>query len=229
MRFKFNPNTISIDSLLLLGINKFSANNLIKYREKGGRIKSIEHFYTIYGMNKYLGKYDDLLVINEIPKNTSIKEEKITTPAVAENTHYERKEQSSLLLRVIDLNNTDTLELQSLNGIGNVLARRIIKYRDALGGFYDIEQIQEVYGLSYETFSKIIHQIKIIPNDIKKINVNIATVELLAKHPYISNKNASVVIKYRNNHGPYKNFEDFKKVKVFSDEELEKLKPYLDY
>jgi competence ComEA-like helix-hairpin-helix protein len=116
-----------------------------------------------------------------------------------------------------------------LNGIGNVLARRIIKYRDALGGFYDIEQIQEVYGLNYETFSKINHQIKITPNEIKKINVNIATVESLAKHPYISNKNASVVIKYRNNHGPYKNFEDFKKVKVFSEEEFEKLRPYLDY
>ena len=56
----------------------------------------------------------------------------------------------------IYVNSADTTELKRLRGIGSVLSARIVKYRDKIGGFKSLEQIQKIYGLSEETYQQIL-------------------------------------------------------------------------
>lgn len=58
--------------------------------------------------------------------------------------------------------NTATLEqLDTLPGIGPVIAQRIIDYRESIGGFKSIETIIEVSGIGEATFAKIREQITV--------------------------------------------------------------------
>jgi len=57
-----------------------------------------------------------------------------------------------------------------------------------LGGFNSASQIQDVYGISEETFLGIKDKLLIFSTVLSKLKINDANVEQLAKHPYI-NKN----------------------------------------
>lgn len=46
--FPFNPNTVSLDSLTLLGFSVKQAQTILRYREKGGRFRRKEDFAKIY-------------------------------------------------------------------------------------------------------------------------------------------------------------------------------------
>ena len=48
---------------------------------------------------------------------------------------------------VVEINTADSAELMRLNGIGASFSRRIVKYRNLLGGFISKEQLLEVYGM----------------------------------------------------------------------------------
>ncbi len=143
--------------------------------------------------------------------------------------NFENKPISIVSLKSVDINRADSFELQSLKGIGSVIAKRIIKYRDALGGFYDLLQLEEVYGMNSQTFMEINHLIKIDDSIINKIDINAVDDVTLERHPYITKKQASIIVKYRNNHGGFKCLEDFAKVKIFSTSELEKIRHYIKF
>ena len=55
----------------------------------------------------------------------------------------------------VDLNTATAEELDTLPGIGESLARRIIAYREANGPFTSIEQIMEVSGIGEATFAEL--------------------------------------------------------------------------
>ena len=51
------------------------------------------------------------------------------------------------VLPVLDINHATTSEWERLPGWGEVLSKRTVKFRQALGGFVSIEQLKLVYGL----------------------------------------------------------------------------------
>lgn len=55
----------------------------------------------------------------------------------------------------ININTANQEQLESLPGIGPVLAQRIIAYREKHGNFATIEDVKKVYGVSAETFEMI--------------------------------------------------------------------------
>lgn len=55
----------------------------------------------------------------------------------------------------LDLNTATAAELQELPGIGEVIAQRIIDYRDLCGHFLDPEQLMEVDGIGEAKYEKI--------------------------------------------------------------------------
>lgn len=136
--------------------------------------------------------------INGSVKNAELKIEGSSTANaqtvnVGSYRKYVKKE-----IGVLELNSADTLQLQELRGIGPTFARRIVAYRDKLGGYYAKEQLMEVYGFTAELYEKIKNQVKVNPSLIKKIDVNAYDIGYLKRHPYISYYEAKAIVDYRN-------------------------------
>src|SRR5690606_21708752 len=127
----------------------------------------------------------------------------------------------------IELNKTDSIELQQLRGIGPVFASRIVRFRDLLGGFYDKSQLLQVYGMDEERYLAIkdfVHADKAL---VQKININAADYQSLVKHPFVSPKQANVIVQYRIQHGNYTDTADLLKIATLDEEFLRKIAPYL--
>lgn len=128
---------------------------------------------------------------------------------------------------MLNINTTDSLDLMSIPGIGEVYASRIIKYRDLLGGYYYKDQLYEVYGMDSSLVLSIQQYVWIDKSEIHRINVNKSTMKQLYSHPYISYKLAKLIVKYREHHGFYTNIEDLKKIPLIDGQLFRKIVVYL--
>ncbi len=95
-----------------------------------------------------------------------------------------------------DINSISLDEIISLN-INDKIARRIIKYRDLLGGFINVKQYKEVYGISEQDL-KILYQYTHIKNNFipKKILISKDNFKQLLRHPYIDLNSLKNIMKY---------------------------------
>lgn len=132
---------------------------------------------------------------------------------------------------ILDLNTADSVELVKVRGIGAYTARKIIKYRDHLGGFHSIFQLMEIYNNKWDsaTILEMNKNVTINISAIRKIKINYITIEDLKKHPYVTWTIARAIVSYREKHGKYSAPKDLLNTSVVSPELLEKLKYYLDF
>ena len=114
-----------------------------------------------------------------------------------------------------------------MRGIGSGYAKRIVKYREQLGGFCRSEQLLEIYGFSQELYEKVAPNIIIDPENVRKINLNTATLDQLKRHPYLDYYQAKAIVKYREVGNRFTVVSDLLKVNLIYDDTFEKLKPYL--
>lgn len=124
---------------------------------------------------------------------------------------------------------TDSVLLQIVPGIGALTAGRIIKHREKLGGFIQIAQLNEVYGLKPEVIPLIWDYFDFDAAPIRKLSINRSTVEELASHPYISYQEAKVIVAYRLQHGGYQAATDLLGIKIFKLDWVGKIAPYLSF
>jgi competence ComEA-like helix-hairpin-helix protein len=208
-----DPNLVDSITLRKLGLDKFAVRNLMRYRAKGGIIYSQHDLERIYGMDS--GLIETLSSKWTFPEKESKqwKETKFVQPEE---------------LIFLDINAATVPEWQYLSGIGPGYATRIVNYREKLGGFIRIEQVAETYQLPDTLFEKIKPFLK-IQSAPRKITINTCSKEDLSKHPYVSFKQADLLINYREHHGSYKSAEDMKKILVLDAEWINKISPYLDF
>ena len=128
-----------------------------------------------------------------------------------------------------DLNTADSLDLVQLHGIGPVFARRILRYRQLLGGYASVEQLKEVYGMSPETYGSIAPHLSASPSAVRGLNVNSATIEQLRRHPYLDYYQARAIVAWREKGHHYNNLDDLRLVTLLDDSTLSRLAPYLAY
>jgi competence ComEA-like helix-hairpin-helix protein len=127
-----------------------------------------------------------------------------------------------------NLNESDTIQLEKIYGIGPALAKRIVKYRDKLGGFVSQDQLKEVYGLDTAVVKKITEASYLSdPPGVKKINLNTADEKILATHPYFGRKIASAIVAYRFQHGNFKSVDDLSKIPLIDKNNLGRVLPYV--
>ncbi len=215
--FTFNPNTATKEELANLGFPTNLVNRLDNYRSKNGRFVIKSDLMKLYGMDSSL--YVRLYPFIDLPVEKTTKTYEPTPsekkPIVATKEKF-------------DLNLADTTQLIRIYGIGNKLSQRIIKYRNALGGFISMNQLREVYGLDStvvaELNKKAFVSLDFNPN---QLDVNSATEKELAVHPYISNKLAKAITAYRFQHGNFMSLEDLTKIALVDEAFYTKIKPYL--
>ena len=205
--FEFDPNTATDDDFIKLGLSDKQISSLNNYRNKGGKYYKKEDFKKMYVISDqtYL-MYEPYIVINQQQQNKSNKSYNIPT---------------------VDINTADTAMFKKLPGIGTVFASRIVKYREILGGFCSIAQINEVYGLQTATFNKIEQYLTISTVSLTKININFAEFGDLVRHPYIDKNIANAILNYKKKNGFYNSINQLKTEKVLDEEDYNKLEKYL--
>jgi len=219
--FYFDPNRIGVAEWKLLGVSEKTANSIVKYVSKGGKFRTADDLKKMYTLKeKDFNRIAPFVKIeNEDKKETTVTE---SPEIVRQSVSYLPKTKTK-----IDINTADSAQFESLYGIGTVLASRIVKFRDRLGGFLRAEQLLDVNGITPETFDKIKNQIEVSEPEISLLPINTVTVDDLRRNPYFNYKTANAVVNYRNAHGLYKSIEEIKNCDLIDDVLFEKIKPYL--
>jgi len=218
--FRFDPNTIGIAGWQQLGLSAKQAAAIGRYRARGGRFYTAGDLKKMYVLSPE--RYARLLPYVHInPKTAGLPEKR---KYVYSGPAPPRPEPV-----MIALNTADTLALDSIKGIGPAFARRIVKYRQRLGGFCRKEQLLEVFGLDSLLFKEIRDQVTVDAGAVLKININNAGFDELKDHPYLRYKQINAIIQFRKQHGNYSNIADLEKVAVLPLETIEKLAPYISF
>lgn len=210
--FPFDPNRAGREELLALGLPERTVNTWLNYREKGGRFHQTTDLQKIYGLREE--DYDRLAPYVHIAE---------ASPQPPRPESYEEAPPPS-----VDINRAGAADWERLRGIGPAYAGRILRFREALGGFSSVKQVAETYGLPDSTFQAIRPFLQLSPV-YRQLAINRATAEELAAHPYLNRKKARILCDYRTHHGPYRSAEDLLRVKVLSPEEIQLLLPYLSF
>lgn len=230
----FNPNALKLKQGLDLGLSERQIQMIHNYVAKGGKFYKKEDFAKIYAISE-----EDYLRLEpyiNIPKVVKVykkgEERTLNKPNSAFNkskmTSAPRQENVIIQKHFIELNSTDSIELQLLRGIGPVFASRIIKFRDRLGGFYSPLQLLDVYGMDEERFLAIKDQLSASSELVKKLDINSISYDQLKIHPLLSYKQANAIVQYRTQHGKFRSIQDLSKVAILNEEILLKIAPYLN-
>ena len=207
--FHFDPNTLDSIGFISLGLKPWIVSNILKYRSKGGVFKTVSDFGKIYGIDNNL-----FATLQPFIQITKTKEE----------LYKSEKEISNI---TIELNAADTTQLATI--MKKSLAKRIIGYRKALGGFYSIEQLGEIYNITEKELNDIIPHITLDLSLIQQINVNKATVEQLKRHPYLNFYQAKATCELRKAKKHLSSIEDISILEEFSKSDITRITPYLNF
>lgn len=208
----FNPNTAKTDELLALGMVRQLAQRIDRYREKGGKFRKKEDMLKIFGMDTAWYR--------------KAKEWMLFSRQTAKPESFGRKSEQTKSLE--DINLADSIALVAVYGIGPVLARRIVQFRNRLGGFITMDQLREVYGLDSSVVKTLKRWFEVREGfQPRKITINEATLEELAVHPYMTRRQAQAIIAYRLQHGALDSLPQLLHVKLLDASWVDKIKEYL--
>ena len=234
--FYFDPNTADSTQLLRLGLQPWQVRNIYKYRAAGGRYNKPTDFARLYGLT--LKQYKRLEPYIRIEKEVMAADVYKSSQNVSVNDTTVKKDSALIGYYTkikegeqIDINTADTSELKHIPGIGSYYAKRIVSFRQRLGGIANVHQLLEIQGfpessLKYMTTGQSASTRQL---PITRIRINHLDVNNLSRHPYIRYVQAKEIMNHRRLRGPIKKADDLRRLPSFTDKEVERLEPYIDY
>jgi competence ComEA-like helix-hairpin-helix protein len=206
--FPFDPNNIGKDDFEKLGFSEKQSESIVKYREKGKVFKSKQDFQKVFVVSDemYVHLENWILLPDEETIVSELNEQEII---------------------VIELNTADTTSLQQISRIGNYLAKRIVDYRQKLGGFHSIEQLMEINGINEERFTGIIPYVYVDKGKIARLDLNKNSFKDFTRHPYFEYYVVKAIFEYKDKHGIFTSVEDIKKISLIDNDLYHKINPYL--
>lgn len=222
--FFFDPNTADSTELLRLGLRPWQVRNIYKYRARGGRYHRPEDFFRLYGLTQ--GDYDRLYPYIRIADEYKLLSDVRPHSAqeTAEDAQIPRSEKFEEGVQV-DLNTADTATLKKIPGIGSYYARKITDYRERLGGFVDLSQLNEVEGLPEGTERWFV----LTPDVFRPLPINRMSVDKMRRHPYLNFYQSRVIVEHRRKYGAIKKLQTLSLYEEFTPSDLERLQPYVSF
>ena len=151
-----------------------------------------------------------------------------TWPRLPRQNSYKQASNKFPAGTVIELNQADTLTLKKIPGIGSTFARRIVGYRELLGGFYTVEQLAEVYGIDEERYNALHTWFKVDTTCIQPLRVNQLSFKELLRHPYLNTSQVRQIERLRRK-APLQSWNDLILLEEFSAIDRQRLRPYLSF
>ncbi len=223
--FPFNPNFISDYKGYQLGLSKNELDKLFAFRKQNRYVNSAKEFQEVTGVS------DSLLQVIQpyfkFPDWVTYKNKKRF-----ENTNFKNGNSNSITkpIQIIDLNQATQEDFIKIYGIGPALSERILKYKENLGGFVHVDQLDEVWGLNPDVLVKLKSNFQVLrmPN-VPKYKINDLSLKELMKFPYFNYAIAKEIVTYRSMNGDLKNVEDLTKIKGISVEKINIIALYLEF
>ena len=210
--FLFNPNDVSKDDFVNLGFSEKQAEGIVKYREKGAVFKSKQDFQKIFVVSDEM--YAHLEAWITLPDGE--------TSPVADNATSAPQEPV-----VIELNTADTTSLKQIDRVGSYLAKRIVEYRQKLGGFHSVEQLLDINSINEERLSVIAPYMVIDKGKIARLDLNKSSFKDFTRHPYFEHYIVKAIFEYKDKNGLFVSVDDIRKIPLIYDDLYNKLNPYL--
>ncbi len=231
---KLDPNTASVHELQTWPIPEWLAKRIYKYHAAGGQYKTEADLKKVYGMNDsllallrpYLKLPPPTLKTQKVKPAEKLVAHQDQTAGLRQKTKKDTN-LTSTRFPLLELNKADTTSLQKISGIGPVFAERIVKYRTRIGGFYQKEQLLDVYGISKEVYARISPQLSLDSSLITKIDLNAATFKEINQHPYISYAQTKSIVRYRDLMDHFNSPDELTKNKLMTEQNFNRVQPYL--
>ena len=219
--FSFDPNKADSIELSSLGLPSYVVRNVLKYREKGGRFRTADSFSKIYGLTEK--QFNTLKPYIRIAQTDTPKKEKMDTMVAV--VIPERKVFKYPEGTLVDVNVADTAELKKIPGIGSGIAKAIVAYRNRLGGFYSLSQLEEIDYVTPE----LLKWFKLEGGTIRKLDINRWGLDKLRSHPYLNFYQAKVIIEHRKKRGEIKSLSQLSLYEEFTEKDLIRLSAYVSF
>lgn len=146
---------------------------------------------------------------------------KTSPPAASKPVVNERK-----AIPVLDINVADSSALVALPQIGEVMASRIHRYRNRLGGYVSYSQLFEVKGMDTARFNTIKPYLTLDDGLVSKLRVNQDEFKTLLRHPYLEYDQVKAIVNHRERKGLIR---DWEQLKGLIGEVNPLLERYIDY
>ncbi len=199
----FNPNQIKEDDWIAMGLPAKTARTIQRYISKGGRFLQPNDLRKIWGMHE--SDVERLLPYIRLEKPASF------YPLTQTSS------KSPIEYSPIDMNMADSAAWASLPGIGKVLSKRIIHYRQRLGGFRSVEDLRQVYGLADSVYGKLLPYLRLSVAEKGKPNLNILSAQRLSQIGGIDPEIAKAIVVYRQQNGPFQNLNGLRQLVFIND------------
>lgn len=197
----FDPNTVSQEELLAMGLRPYQCRSIISFRSKFRPFRDSSDLFKVYGLNQDL--VQSMLPYVKLEN----REKSLTKPRIS-------------------LNQSDSLELIELPGLGPYRVEKLLRWRTRLGGFHSLEQLVELGILDSLDLVKVRNRIDIAPAH-RRLNLNFGSREELQEHPYINYYLARNILDFREQIRPFKTVDELMNIELVDDVLFSKLAPYL--
>ncbi len=213
--YSINPNYLTDFRGFMLGMSTEEIDRLLSFREKGEFLHSAREFQEVTGVS------DSLM---------SAIAHRFRFPSFERKNPDHRPGLSTAKTTVAkrDLNRASTQELSEVHGVGPTLSKRIVSYRDYLGGYSFDGQLFEVYNLPEETGKKILERFEIRERPlIEKVNLNQASFREILALPYIDYRLTQRIMDFRNREKVITDLSELKKIDSFPLDKFDRIALYL--
>lgn len=216
--YPFNPNFIDDYKGYTLEMTVDQIDRLLDYRAEDKWINSKADFQKVTQVtDEWMKEYGSYF---KFPEWVVMAEQrKSNAKSINLLTYAEKK----------DLNTVTASDLMEVSGIGEALSSRIITYRDKLGGFVDMIQLKDVYGLKYEVIENLKERIALkSPVEVQKKDINTISVLELSELPYFDYEQARVIVNFIKLREGIDDFEELSKIEDFPNYKLDRIQLYLE-
>ncbi|MGC6284033.1 MAG: ComEA family DNA-binding protein [Polaribacter sp.] len=217
--FQFNPNFISDYKGYQLGLSIEEIDRLHKFRKQGEFVNSVEEFQKVTQVSDSL--LETISPFFKFPKwKTNLNQKK--------GKKFKHSKKPIVNPSTKDINKATQSDLKLINGIGEKLSARIIKYRNRIKGFTFKNQMDEVWGLDPAVINRIWDSFRIIEKPIiKKININTASFKEVLTIPYIDYKLCKRIFEYRDQVAEFQNLKELQRIDSFPKNKYDRIVLYL--
>ncbi len=233
--YPFNPNFITDYKGYVLGMSTDEIDRLHAFRKQNKFANTVEEFQKVTQVSDTL--LDAISPHFKFPewtkkrKQSTVSSKQYVSGSRSDKTGTFRREISgkdSQKIVIKNLNTATAQELRTINGIGEKLSARILKFRDRLGGFLIDDQLYDVYGLDPEVVERTLQKFRVLKKpDISKINLNTASAYEIATLVYIQRQVAESIVEYRNANNGILSLDELKNIEGFPSDKIDRIALYL--